>query len=104
VAGYGLTPRAREGLLDILEYAERRFGTTVAEDVLDRLAAAFAFVAENPGAGHRRADLTRDEAVRFWSVGPALIAYRMPGPERAEILFVERADRDWERAFDDEMG
>jgi len=33
-------------------------------------------LAEHPDAGHLRDDLARARAIRFWSVGPTLIAYR----------------------------
>ena len=64
MGGYRLTPKAREGLHDILGYVERRFGAPVADQVLDRLVAAFEFLAGNPGAGHRREDLTQDDRIR----------------------------------------
>jgi plasmid stabilization system protein ParE len=43
-----------------------------------------------------RADLTKDPRIRFWAVGPSLIAYRSVA-DAVEILFVERGDRDWRR-------
>jgi plasmid stabilization system protein ParE len=67
--GYRLTPRAQQGL--------------------ERLAA-------NPGIGHRREDLTLNKSVRFWSVGPTLIAYRSEHSP-IEVLFIERGEVDWER-------
>jgi toxin ParE1/3/4 len=95
---YRLTPRARLGLRDILNYVRRKFGRRVAEEVLNRLVTALENIAENPGIGHAREDLTHDEEIRFWSVGPTLIAYR-PAADAVEILFVERGERDWERLF-----
>ena len=102
MAGYRLTPKAREGFRDILEYLDKRFGAQVAERVLDRLVAAFEFLAERPGTGHRREDLTQDERVLFWSVGLTLIAYRPGSRDPVEILFVERAERDWERLLEED--
>ncbi len=98
---YWLTPRARRGFKEILEYVERGFGPRVAEDVLDRLVSAFERVARNPGMGHVREEITNDRAVRFWSVGPTLIAYRAVGG-RVEILFIERGERDWKGLFHEE--
>ncbi len=95
---YQLTPRARQGFKEILEYVEREFGPRVAEDVLDRLVSAFERIARHPGMGHVRPEVTDDKAVRFWSVGPTVIAYR-PAGDRVEILFIERGERDWERLF-----
>ena len=90
---YRLTPRARQGLTEILEYVASEFGTDAAEAVLDRLVAAFDLIAYQPGIGHVRADITDQRSVRFWSVGPTLIAYRA-GPDLVEILIVERGERD----------
>jgi antitoxin ParD1/3/4/toxin ParE1/3/4 len=98
VTKYRLTPRARQGLAEILEYVAREFGTDAAEAVLDRLVAAFDLIASQPGVGHVREDITDDRAIRFWSVAPALIAYRT-GADAVEILIVERGDRDWPQLF-----
>jgi hypothetical protein len=56
---------------------------------------AFELPAAKPDVGHHREDLTPDEHVLFWSVGPTLIAYRAK-PEWLEVLFVERGGLDWE--------
>jgi toxin ParE1/3/4 len=98
VSRYKLTPKARAGLADILEYAAYDFGPRVAEDVLDRHVAAFERLADSPGIGHVRPDITSEPNVRFWSVGPSLIAYRR-SEDTIEILFVERGQRDWARLF-----
>lgn len=98
MSGYRLTPRARQGLTDILEYVEREFGTETAEAALDRLVAAFERIAREPGIGHAREDITDDRTVRFWSVAPTVIAYRASG-DLVEILIVERGERDWPRLF-----
>ena len=97
MGSYRLTPKARDGLREILEYVEAHFGTTTAEEVLERLLSAFELLAANPGAGHRRDDLTDDMRIRFWSVGPTLIAYRDGSRDSVEVLIVERGERDWER-------
>lgn len=99
MAGYRLTPRARSGLRSILEYVEGRFGVRVAERVLDELEAAFEQLAQSPGVGHLREDITSKEQVRFWSVKPSLIAYRLVDGV-VEILFVERGERDWEKLLE----
>ena len=102
MGGYRLTPKARDGLHDILEYVDSRFGASVADQVLDRIGAAFELLTGNPGAGHRREDLTDDSRIRFWSVGPTLIAYRSGSHDCIEILLVERGERDWERILEEE--
>ena len=75
---------------------EERFGPEVADRVVQELETAFEQLAANPDIGHRREDLTPDDRVLFWSVGPTLVAYRAQ-PEWVEILFVERGELDWER-------
>lgn len=102
MAGYRLTPRARTGLRNILEYVEGRFGVGVAERVLDKLEAAFEVLAASPGIGHVREDITSDEQMQFWSVNPTLIAYRVV-EDVVEVLLVERSERDWERLLEAEF-
>lgn len=92
--GYRLTPSARQGLERIVQEVEQRFGTVVAERVLDQAERALHRLASNPRIGHRREDLTHDEHVRFWNVGPTLIAYRR-GSTGIEILLIERGELDW---------
>lgn len=102
MAGYRLTPRARIGFRNILEYVEVQFGARVAERVLGELEAAFERLAESPGAGSVREDITSNDEVLFWAVPPSLIAYRNRG-DVIEILFVERGERDWENMLEDEF-
>lgn len=102
MAGYALTPYARTGLRSILEYVEREFGARVGERVLDKLVAAFELIADNPGIGHRREDLTTDEWIRFWAAGPTLIAYRTT-TDTIEILFIERGEKDWARLLESDF-
>lgn len=96
MTGYRLTPRARDGIARIAAYVERNFGVHVADRVLVDFTTAFDQLAANAGIGHRREDLTDDDRVRFWSVGPTLIAYR-DASDWIEVLFVEPAARDWEQ-------
>lgn len=66
--------------------------------MLDGIVRAFELLAEHPGIGHRREGLTRDRRIRFWNVGPTLIAYR-PGAAVIDVLLVERGEIDWEEAL-----
>lgn len=68
------------------------------EDVHE-LESAFQRLAEHPGMGHRRGDLTDDEDVLFWTVGPTVIAYRSHG-SGVLVLFLERGELDWERMLE----
>ena len=94
-ASYRLTPRAAEGFLRIALYVDEHFGSEIAERVVDDIEHAFEQLARRPGIGHRREDVTSEDEVRFWAVGPTLIAYRLR-PEWLEVLFVERGELDWE--------
>ena len=99
MAGYRLTPRARDEVRAVLEYVDQHFGVLVAERVFEQLVSTFERFAESPGIGHHREDLTRDDQIRFWSVGPSLIAYRARTVSTVEILIVERGERDWEQVL-----
>jgi plasmid stabilization system protein ParE len=100
VRSYRLTPRAADGLWRILVYVEERFGAAVTDRVLAEIESAFELLAQRPDVGHRREELTTDPRIRFWSVGPTLIAYRASGDD-IEVLFVERGSMDWERLMED---
>ena len=67
----------------------------MADRVVDDLERAFQHLAEHPEMGHRREELTHDEHVLFWAVGPTVIAYR-PHRSGVVVLFLERGERDWE--------
>ena len=102
-ARYQLTPKARDGLLRIAEDVAHGFGIVVAERVVTALERAFEQLATHPDIGHLREDLTNDREVRFWSVGPTLIAYR--GSSSAiEIIAVERGELDWQQLLAEELG
>lgn len=74
-ASHRLTPKAAEGLWRIVQFVAERFDQDSAERVLDQLEEAFERLAEHPGIGHRRTNLTAEADVRFWSVGPTVIAF-----------------------------
>ena len=85
MAGYALSPRARKDLFDIVDYiaADSR---SAAKRIRNEIAAAFDLLAERPGVGHSREDLT-DKPLLFWSVrGRYTIVYRVNG----EVLEVVR--------------
>jgi plasmid stabilization system protein ParE len=69
-----LTPAAEGDLLKIIEYLEGDNPHAVLR-VVDALDEAMQRLAENPGIGHVRPDLT-DEDVRFWPVFKYLVIYR----------------------------
>jgi plasmid stabilization system protein ParE len=57
-----------------------------------KLFEAFEALAQNPGMGHTREDLTASP-ILFWPVGAYLILYRVQG-ERVEIAAVTQGARD----------
>lgn len=64
MSGFRLSPEARRDLEDICDYLTRNGGTAVARHVLREIRRTLRFIAETPGVGHSREDLT-DEPVRF---------------------------------------
>lgn len=57
-----------------------------------KLFEAFEALAQNPGMGHKREDLTA-YPILFWPVGAYLILYRVQG-ERVEIVAITQGARD----------
>ena len=72
-------------------------GARLARHVLSEIRAALNFIAANPGAGHRREDIT-DEPVRFWAVFSYLIVYD-PVMKPLGIARVLHGSRDLETMF-----
>lgn len=71
---YLLTDEARDDLSAIKDYLVAQGGSPLARYVLKELADGFGFLAETPGAGHSREDLT-GRPLKFWSVFAYLIIY-----------------------------
>ncbi len=90
---YWVTPNARDGYLHILEYVAEKFGPKVCEQVRSRIDAALERIAASPRLGRRRPDIVSNPEVRFWSVRPSLIGYRIR-EGHVEILMIERGERD----------
>jgi plasmid stabilization system protein ParE len=96
-----LSARAAAGYQIVALQAEEQFGPEVADRVRAELLHALFRLADMPAIGHPRPDLTPDPTMRFWSVGPTLIAYR-PSHDGIEVLLVERAERDWSQLLEEE--
>ena len=92
-----LTPAAEGDLLKILDYLEGDNPGAILK-VVDALADAMQLLADNPGIGHLRPDLTRQD-VRFWSVYKYLVIYR-PDTKPLEIIRVLHGSRDVKRLLD----
>ena len=89
-----LTPAAEGDLLKIIEYLKGDNPNAVLK-VVDALDQAMQRLAESPGIGHVRPDLT-DEDVRFWPVFTYLVVYRSE-TKPLEIVRVLHGKRDVER-------
>ena len=73
---YIVAPAARDDLIVIWRYyAEQAGGPDVADRKVGKIVTGFHTIANTPGIGHSRQDLS-DEALRFWAVGKYLIIYR----------------------------
>jgi len=94
-----VSDRAKWGIVRISTNVEEKFGAAVEERVLARIRTALDMLAQQPDVGHRRSDLGEREGLRFWTVGPSLIAYRFDR-HKVEIVAVGRADQDWTRMLD----
>lgn len=93
MTSYGLSPDARQDLIDIVEYIADD-NLSAAYRLRDRLFAAFDLLAERPGLGHVRDDLIpRESRVRFWAVGTYLVIYRPIG-DAIQIVRVLSGYRD----------
>jgi len=97
VSDYSFSPRARRDLYEIFDYLSER-SPRGAERVRQTVLRAVQRLAEQPGLGHRREDLTA-RPLKFWSVmGRYTIVYR--GDARAiEIVRVFGPGRDIESAL-----
>ena len=71
---YVLSPEAQRDLDGVKDYLLKTASVRVARYVNRELRQGMRFLAENPGAGHSREDLT-EEPVKFWSVFSYLIVY-----------------------------
>jgi plasmid stabilization system protein ParE len=93
-----LTQAAKGDLLKILEYLEGDNPSAILK-VVDALDDAMQLLAENPGIGHLRPDLTPQD-VRFWSVFRYLVIYR-PDTKPLEIVRVLHGKRDVRRLLEE---
>lgn len=96
---YILTERALTGLSSIASYVSHRFDVDVAIATVEKIDSACQILAENPALGHRREDITSDESIKFWPVGPSLLAYQSTD-DGIVVLLIERADKDWKQLLE----
>ena len=89
---YTLAPEAARDLVEIWRYLSEESGRETADRIESVIRSKFAYLAEFPGAGHWRHDLTSAD-VRFYSVYSYLIAYR-PETKPLEIVSILHGRRD----------
>jgi toxin ParE1/3/4 len=92
-SGFVLTLEAKANLAAIAEYVERESTQAAAERVVLELQRAFRLLAEQPGVGHARDDLTPDARVRFWVVFSYLVAF-VPDEKPLPIVAVVHGSRE----------
>ena len=90
-ARFVFTEEAETQLLKILDYLENE-SDSGAIRIRDAIYDAVALLAERPGIGHTREDLT-DRPVKFWSVHSYLIVYD-PDSRPLTIIAVLHGARD----------
>jgi toxin ParE1/3/4 len=89
--GFRLSPEAARDIEDIWEYIARD-SVRAARRVRLGLLAACRRLAQHPGLGHRREDLT-DKSVLFWPVYSYFIIYN-PATEPLEIVRILHGAQD----------
>ena len=91
MARYQLTPQATADVKQIVGHV-RRQSPQGARLVRSKLREAMKRIAEYPGAGHLRLDLT-SQPLRFWNIYSYLIIY-LPDRKPVQILRIVHASRD----------
>lgn len=91
---YVLAPQAARDLVETWRYLKEHAGISVADRVESTILERVAFLAENPGIGHQRQDLT-DQKVKFFPVYSYLIVYR-PETSPLQIVAILHGRRDFE--------
>ena len=100
-ARYVLAPQAALDLAEIWRYIKEQTSRTAADRVEWAIRDKVAFLAANPGAGHRRQDLTA-ENVKFFPVFSFLIVYR-PETRPLQIVSIIHGRRDVEQLLKDRL-
>ncbi len=88
---YRLSPEAAQQV-DAIGAFIAKDSIDAALNVYDALEHAFQLLADNPGIGHTREDLT-ERPVKFWSVCSYLVIYN-PASSPLEIITVVHSARD----------
>ncbi len=97
---YLVAPEAEDDLRQIWRYLLGEAGLAIANRIQGELVDAFESLADVPGKGHKRPDLTSRE-VLFFSVYQYMIVYRRA--ELVEIVAVLHGKRDLRRLLKTRM-
>jgi plasmid stabilization system protein ParE len=89
---YVLAPQAARDLVQIWRYVKREASQEAADRVESAIRAKCVYLANFPGAGHWRHDLTSID-VRFFSVYSYLIVYR-PETKPLQVVTILHGSRD----------
>ena len=92
---YVLAPEAASDLVQIWRYIKKQSSVDMADRVEAVILDRIAFLAENPGAGHWRRNLT-ERPVKFFPVYSYLIVYR-PETKPLQIASILHGRRDLEQ-------
>ncbi|SRR5439155_11495524 len=98
---YVLAPEAARDLAEIWRYIKKKSSIEMAERVESVIRDKILFLAENPGAGRSRKDLT-DEPVKFLPVYSYLIVYR-PDKKPVEVVAILHGSRNLEPLLKDRL-
>ncbi len=97
---YLVAPEAEDDVRQIWRYLLGQAGLAIANRIQDELVDAFEDLADLPGKGHRRSDLTSRD-VLFFSVYQYMIVYRRGA--LLEIVAILHGKRDVKRLLKDRM-
>lgn len=89
---FSLAPAAKDDLAEIAKYIQEQGSEGAARRVLLEMHHSMQALADMPGMGHLRQDLS-DESLRFWSVYSYLIIYR-PETQPLQIIRILHGARD----------
>jgi plasmid stabilization system protein ParE len=92
---YLLAPQAATDLVQIWRYIRKQSSKGMADRVESVILDRIRFLAENPGAGHWRRNLT-EEPVKFFPVYSYLVVYR-PDTKPLQIVSILHGHRDVEQ-------
>jgi plasmid stabilization system protein ParE len=96
-----LAPQAALDLVEIWRHIKQRNSLEMADRVESAIRQKFTLLAQVPGAGHRRSDLTTED-VKFFTVYSYLIVYR-PRSKPLQIVSILQGRRDVEHLLQERL-